>query len=805
MSVRGSEPHPVSLNKSDPMPTAARLRRVASSSLRFHHRVAPLGAALGAVLVLLAASAPNLQADEVRGWDVGNQNAAARPEGLPRESVVRVTLTSLRDLRLVQTLSGDMWSHGVRDGVADFRVSDAALAALVESGIQFEVLIEDVQQAIELERARLAKPPEVEGGVAGVDWFADFKDLAAINAYLLELAALRPDLAQVITIGSSIESRPIRAIRIASAPGKPAVLFDGTQHAREWVSPMTVMYIADQLVRLEGEDPEITALLARAEVIVVPVVNPDGYQFSWDDTRLWRKNRRLNGDGSIGVDLNRNWGYQWGGEGASASPGSDTYRGTAPFSEPETQALRDFFLANESIVATIDFHSYGQWILSPWGFSSALPPDAALHAELGASMASAIDSVNGATYTPGPIYTLLYPASGGSVDWTYGARGAASFTIELRDQGQNGFILPPSQIAPTIAENLAAALTLVDYATRPALVTASGPSSIAPDVAATVVIEAIPVLDSVTSVALRSRVGTAGPFASTPATPTGDVNYTAALPAGPCNAVIEWYVEATTALGDVVSFPADAPTSLLSSTVNEFTPIVDESFETNLGWTVGAPGDNATAGVWVRVDPNGTIAQPEDDHTAAGTICFVTGQGSPGAGDGAADIDNGTTTLVSPTYDASDPEAVISYWIWYSNTLGAAPGQDSMRIEISGNGGSSWQLLELVTQSATAWVKREHLVADHLAPTSQLRLRFAASDLGAGSLVEAALDDVRLSIPACPPPSPADLDHDGDVDGADLGTLLSQWGSPGSADLDGDGEVGGADLGALLSQWGEEG
>jgi hypothetical protein len=240
--------------------------------------------------------------------------------------------------------------------------------------------------------------------------------------------------------------------------------------------------------------------------------------------------------------------------------------------------------------------------------------------------------------------------------------------------------------------------------------------------------------------------------------------------------------------------------------------VVLSDFEaSNEGWTVGATGDNATAGIWVRVDPIGTAsgsipAQPEDDRTPApGTRCWVTGQGTAGGAIGAADVDGGTTTLVSPNYDVTglaDPR--FSYWRWYSNEAGAGPNADSMPIELSVDGGSSWVVVEDVTENARAWVLRSFRVADFATPTSQLRLRFRARDLGSGSLVEAGVDDVRVwgSALDCAPERQTDLNGDGVVDGNDLGTLLAQWGGPGSADFNGDGIVDGNDLGSLLADWG---
>src|SRR4029450_12339336 len=113
---------------------------------------------------------------------------------------------------------------------------------------------------------------------------------------------------------------------------------NGCQHAREWIAVMTPMYVADALVREYGRDARITAALDRVDFYIVPVTNPDGFEFTYTPPpvgdRMWRKNRRNNGNGSFGVDLNRNWSVDWGGPNStSTSPSSETYIGTGPFSE----------------------------------------------------------------------------------------------------------------------------------------------------------------------------------------------------------------------------------------------------------------------------------------------------------------------------------------------------------------------------------------------------------------------------------------------------------------------------------------
>lgn len=175
---------------------------------------------------------------------------------------------------------------------------------------------------------------------------------------------------------------------------------------------------------------------------------------------------------------------------------------------------------------------------------------------------------------------------------------------------------------------------------------------------------------------------------------------------------------------------------------------VTDDLETDQGWTVGDVDDTATTGIWERVDPNGTAAQPEDDHTAGpGTMCFVTGQGSPGGSVGENDVDGGKTTLFSPVYDLSDTiDPSIGYWRWYSNDAGSTPNTDVFTVDVSNDGGGSWQNVEVVGPAGPGtsggWVFHIFRVTDVVEPTADVILRFVAADENDGSLVEAGIDDV---------------------------------------------------------------
>jgi hypothetical protein len=273
-----------------------------------------------------------------------------------------------------------------------------------------------------------------------------------------------------------------------------------------------------------------------------------------------------------------------------------------------------------------------------------------------------------------------------------------------------------------------------------------------------------------------------GSYTTTAMTHTGTNQYTATISAQSCFAKVDYYFTTGTSMGNKTS-PSGAPTTFDTAKVfSSLATIVSDNFETDTGWIVGP--NTATSGIWVRGDPNGTSAQPEDDHTAApGVNCWFTGQATAGAADGTNDIDGGYTQLTSPAYDLSAyPDATVSYWRWYSNGLGAAPFADTFRVQVSTNNGSTWTIAETVGPASSpdtqpGWRPGSFTFSGlGLTPTSQVKVRFIAEDAGSGSLVEAAVDDFSITALLCTPPGPAQCTA------ADMGTQGGQAGFDGLLD-----------------------
>ena len=478
------------------------------------------------------------------------------------EAVIRATLRDARDLMLINQLSDDPWSHAPGIGApSDWRVKREVLPTLRAAGVPFEVFIPDLQAVVQAERERLAQPQEA------ADWFADFKNLAAINARLDALVALRPDLCSIVTAGTSIQGRSIRGIRVSKHPNgtaMPAFVFTATLHAREWAVPMTAMWFADQLVENYATDSRIANIVDASEIYIFPCLNPDGYEYSWTTTRLWRKNRRLNSGGSYGVDLNRNWATGFGGAGSSGTQSSDTYRGTAAFSEPETAGFRDFLLNKMNMAGHIDLHSYSQILMWPYSYTSALPPESASYTRVSTAMGNALKAVNNRTYTVGNSWSVYGATAGCIEDWTSTTTGGMGWCTEVRDTGSYGFVMPVSEIIPNARENWASAQTMMEELLKACTITlSSGPSSIMPaDTAAQVRVSVTANVGSLIAsgpVRLKWKVGSGAVQTANMTLASG--SWGASLPATACDSTVTWWVEAETNF-TVTRWPANTPVSV---------------------------------------------------------------------------------------------------------------------------------------------------------------------------------------------------------------------------------------------------
>lgn len=291
---------------------------------------------------------------------------------------------------------------------------------------------------------------------------------------LSSLTAEHSQISRLFSIGKSKEGRDIWAVRISGnleqAGSLPAAIFMGGHHAREHLSvELPIFYIEYLLTEYAKGNARIQGLVDGRDIHIIPMVNPDGaeYDISTGKYKMWRKNRAVNDDGSYGVDLNRNYGFGWGGSGASTDPTHDTYRGPQAFSEPESLAIKNYVEQNENITVLLSFHTYSQLILYPWGHvydSIAVEKDKLVHETMAQKMAE----WNG--YTPQQS-SELYVASGDTTDWSYGEHKIISFTFELdpgsSGWGSGGFYPGAGVISQVQRKNLEPVLYLIEYADNP--------------------------------------------------------------------------------------------------------------------------------------------------------------------------------------------------------------------------------------------------------------------------------------------------------------------------------------------------
>lgn len=338
------------------------------------------------------------------------------------------------------------------------------------------------------------------------------------------------------------------------------------------------------------------------------------------------------------------------------------------------------------------------------------------------------------------------------------------------------------------------------------------PELISPTEPTPIQVNVIPSGQSVVSGSVRMfyRNGSEGDFTVVGMPNISGFTYGAELPAGTCGQNVEFYFAAQGTVTGTILIPSAGASDPYSVEVGSIDVVLDDDLSSDEGWSVGAPDDDATSGIWEWVNPVGTSAQPEG--ALFGEFCFVTGQ-HPGGGAGANDIDGGQTTLFSPMYDLSQyspGEVTFSYWRWYSNSAGASPNADVFVIDISDDGGATWTNLETVGpgggQVNGGWFQNSFDPADFVGLTDSIMFRFIAADEGDGSLVEAAIDGLQIVTRTCvgtTPDCPADVNDSGSVDLGDLNIVLASFGQTTSnGDTNNDGVVDLADLNAVLANFG---
>ncbi len=368
--------------------------------------------------------------------------------------------------------------------------SESELSLIKQTSVPFEILIADMAKYYQerntysnsdktyfisnCEQYNFQKPNHFHLGSMG-----GFFTLSEMYQILDSMALLYPNLItvkQAISTTSSIENRPIYYVKISDNPNadepEPEVLYTALHHAREPASLSQLIFYMWYLLENYNTNPDVQFLINNTEMYFIPCINPDGYEYNKitnpNGGGMFRKNRRNNGDGTYGVDLNRNYGYMWGYDNTGSSPNtnSDTYRGTGPFSEPETQAVRDFCISHQFVNA-LNAHTYSNLYIYPWGYiASFLTPDSTTFINFGKHLTRESRFLYGTG-----DQTVNYVTNGDSDDWMYGEQSTKNkimATTPEAGSANDGFWPASSRIIDicktTLFQNIKHAFVATNYA-----------------------------------------------------------------------------------------------------------------------------------------------------------------------------------------------------------------------------------------------------------------------------------------------------------------------------------------------------
>lgn len=654
-------------------------------------------------------------------------------------------------VRTIQSFGIEIEKYDAEMDRVEFVARECDLVRLATAGVVFDIAINDMASFYEKRLAESAPDSrDIPYGSMG-GYLTNSEILQLLDDWAIQYPNL---ITQRVSIGSTIEGRDIWAVKISDNPNQdenePECAYDSLCHAREPEGMMTLIYFMQELLENYGTDPELTYLVDNREIWFVPVHNPDGYLYNQQTNPngggMWRKNRR-NISGTYGVDLNRNYGYEWGYDnyGSSPYPSDETYRGTGPFSEPETQAIRDFTMAHP-IVTNWNTHCHGGYYLCPFGYDYFYPygNDWTIFQEY----LDDISADNG--YAAGPISYVLYQANGGAVDWHYADQGIFSITPEIG----NAFWPSQSQILPFALENYPA----IKYWTWVAgsyvflneynMADDNGDGLYYPGepVNLTLTLRNKGLSDSITDAI--ATVTSSSPYVNIV---NGSHNFGTLAAYSEANnnsnpMVVE--VASTVPYGEAITldleitFDGAVLTQPISFVAGAPVIWFQDNFETDQGWNVTS--QNITSGEWERAKPNptsgGQVAPLDDNPAGTGTMCYVTENSPVNGSYSSYDIDGGPTILTSPTIDLSGSDATVSLYAWYYSR----DHDDNFEIDISNDNGSSWTNVLSTSANLNGWENISFNVSSYVIPTSQVKVRCSAQDQPNNDIVEAGLDDFEV-------------------------------------------------------------
>lgn len=340
-----------------------------------------------------------------------------------------------------------------------------------------EIMIHDLNKAIQetypaLNEADIDGEKQVQFDTSSSPefFFREYRDLETIYSWLDLLEHSFPNLVKVEVVGDTYEGREMKALHISTNnpvtnPLKKTIIITGGIHAREWVSISSVCWTVYQLLTKYGVSRKETNYLDHLDFLIIPVFNPDGYSYTWNHDRLWRKNRQETfWPNCPGVDIDHSFDFQW--TATNEFPCSESYSGEKPFEAIEASSFNHYLNTTKGeykIHGYLDFHSYSQEVLYPYAYScDAVPRDLENLLELSYGLAKAIRKRSGKNYKVTASCkdrgSDLAPGlgSGSALDFMYHHRAHWAFQLKLRDTGNQGFLLPAKYIAPVGKETYAA-------------------------------------------------------------------------------------------------------------------------------------------------------------------------------------------------------------------------------------------------------------------------------------------------------------------------------------------------------------
>ncbi|MEE2858202.1 MAG: M14 family zinc carboxypeptidase [Candidatus Neomarinimicrobiota bacterium] len=704
-------------------------------------------------------------------------------------------------------------SHGEKNEWIEFAIAESKLSTLNSNFFDYEIIHQNLEEFYlsRLEHDFESRDFEL-GSMGGYYTFDE------IEEQLDKLHENFPNLiTEKLSLGQTLEGRDVWMVKISDNPNvdedEPEMLYTGLHHAREPMSYMNLFYFMNWLTENYGIDPEATALVDNRELYFLPAINPDGLvynqQIAPNGGGMQRKNMKESCLSSPdGIDLNRNYSFMWGYDdsGSSSDGCSETYRGAMPFSELETQIVKEFVESHDFPIA-LNYHSYSNLLIYPYGYDPSIPVpqnDLDIFLEYGEIMTQYNNYLLGTG-----IETVGYTVNGEACDWMYGEHGIFAYTPEIGNF-DDGFWPATNRIIPLAEENLfpnkfvawnVGASYDIDFSIDegpyvPGNTYGTNLSIFNQGLGDSNGSLILSISSSDGNVLFETESVEIGALESRMSIDLGDILTFQISPTAPNGVMAEFMIH-------ILDDDGYDHSTMVEIIIGESESLVSYDFEQSNGWLVGSADDDATAGIWELAIPvatffDGNQAQAGEDYSEEGEKCFLTGASTSPGSVGFDDVDGGKTTLFSPVFNLVDyDEALVSYSRWYTNDVGDNPGTDYWTVDVTANGGETWSNLENSNESQDQWIKKTYLLSNFIEFSDDIQFRFVAEDVNnpgdsgtGGSIVEAAIDDFSISIFNQETQLQGDINGDGGLNVLDVVALVNfilSANCPDSSDVNSDG------------------